>query len=161
MQITVALKSDLPQILALQKKCYLKEAALYQDFNIPPLTQTLDSLEEDFNNQLFLKVTDGNSLVASVRGAIKEGACHIERLFVDVNYQNRGLAKQLISTMESRFMQAERYVLCSGHKSFNTLALYTKLGYAEFKREVFRNELQFVYMQKFSECARLNAVAAA
>jgi len=48
--------TDLPEILALQKECYLQEAAIYDDYQIPPLVQTIASIEADFEQQVILKL---------------------------------------------------------------------------------------------------------
>lgn len=42
--IEVAQKEDLHAILKLQKESYLSEAILHNEFNIPPLTQTYESI---------------------------------------------------------------------------------------------------------------------
>ena len=44
MIILPACESDLPQILALQKAAFESEARLVENWNIPPLTQTLEEL---------------------------------------------------------------------------------------------------------------------
>jgi hypothetical protein len=44
---------DAAQILALQKVAYQSEAALYNDWTIPPLTQTLPQLEAEFDTRFF------------------------------------------------------------------------------------------------------------
>jgi len=51
-------KADVPdaeEILSIQKLTYRSEAEIYSDFNIPPLLQTMESIEKDFGNQFFLK----------------------------------------------------------------------------------------------------------
>lgn len=57
MNVTIerATGADARDILALQRLAYQSKAALYDDFGIPPLTQTLDELESEFDNHLFLK----------------------------------------------------------------------------------------------------------
>ena len=45
---------DLPDILALQKLAFISEAELYNDYNIEPLNQTLDLIQNDFKIYLFL-----------------------------------------------------------------------------------------------------------
>ena len=47
--IEVAQKEDLHAILKLQKESYLSEAILHNEFNIPPLTQTYESIIEEFD----------------------------------------------------------------------------------------------------------------
>ena len=48
-----ALKTDLEQILDLQKEAYASEAQIYNDFTIPPLLQTLVDLENEFESNIF------------------------------------------------------------------------------------------------------------
>ena len=50
MKIMKAEKHDLPSILTLQKLAYQSEAELVGDYAIPPLTQTIDSITDDFIN---------------------------------------------------------------------------------------------------------------
>lgn len=55
MKISRAVLEDLDGILRLQKRAYLSEAKLYDDYSIPPLTQSLEKIEQEFANQIFLK----------------------------------------------------------------------------------------------------------
>ncbi|MGD0885165.1 MAG: hypothetical protein ABSA46_09895 [Thermodesulfovibrionales bacterium] len=57
MIIERATKDDLREILALQKLAYQSETELYDDHSIPPLTQTIEGIEEDLRRHLFLKAT--------------------------------------------------------------------------------------------------------
>ena len=50
MEIREAEIHDLPSILALQKLAYQSEAELVGDYSIPPLTQTIEGITDDFNN---------------------------------------------------------------------------------------------------------------
>lgn len=50
-------------ILALQKRVYESEARLYDDWNLPPLTQTIDSLRAEFATSLVLKAVDGDATI--------------------------------------------------------------------------------------------------
>ena len=90
MQIVIAEKKDLKEILELQKACYLEEAELYDDFSIPPLTQTLGSIERDFSKTIFLKVESEGRIIGSIRGRLDWNTCKIERLVVGVNFRNQG-----------------------------------------------------------------------
>ena len=57
-QIVPADVSDAAEILELQKLAYQSEAVLYDDWSIPPLTQTLDEIKKDFDEMTFLKICD-------------------------------------------------------------------------------------------------------
>ena len=95
---------DASSILNLQKKAYQTEAEIYQDWNIPPLNQTLDELKGEFKDQCILKAvmnTEKNYLkiVGSVR-AIEEGdVIQIGRLMVDPEFQGLGIGKKLLDAI--------------------------------------------------------------
>ena len=74
------------EILDLQKLAYQSEAALYDDYTIPPLTQTLEEITADFERQLFLKASVDGRIVGSVRAYEREGACCIGRLIVHPDF---------------------------------------------------------------------------
>jgi hypothetical protein len=48
-------------------------ARLYDDWSTPPLTQTLESLQEEFAISLVLKAVSGSRLMGSVRAKLIEG----------------------------------------------------------------------------------------
>lgn len=52
-KIFEANEEDLKTILDLQKECYLSEAELYNDFDIPPIKQDLESITNE-NGQRYL-----------------------------------------------------------------------------------------------------------
>ena len=59
------------------EQAYQSEAELYGDWSIPPLTQTLSSLEAEFTDTIFLKAEIHGRLVGSVRAKISAGRCAI------------------------------------------------------------------------------------
>jgi len=73
MVIEPAQLEDAAEILVLQKLAYRDEAALYDDYTIPPLSQTLQETERDFKNQLVLKATIDGQIIGSVRAYLKVG----------------------------------------------------------------------------------------
>ena len=68
MHIAPATIADADAILALQRRAYAEEAARYDDWSIPPLTETLDALQQAFATTTILKAIDGDTLIGSVRG---------------------------------------------------------------------------------------------
>jgi ribosomal protein S18 acetylase RimI-like enzyme len=148
LQIEQASVADAEAILALQKLAYRSEAAIYDDFEIPPLCQTLAEMQQDISRQLVLKATLGGRIVGSVRGHEREGTCHIGRLIVDPACQNRGIGRRLMAAIEERFRGVRRYELFTGHRSERNLALYRKLGYLAFRSEAASDRLCIVYLEK-------------
>jgi ribosomal protein S18 acetylase RimI-like enzyme len=135
MIIAQANTSDAEEILALQKLAYQREGERYNDFTLPPLTQTLAEIQADFQKMLFLKAVIKGKIIGSVRAYLSDGACFIGRLIVHPDYQNQGIGTKLMNKIEDRFEQAKRFELFTGHKSEGPLHIYHKLGYREFKRK--------------------------
>jgi len=148
MEIGSAREDDATQILALQKLCFQSQAMLYNDFGMPPLTQTLESLEKDIRTQTVLVARAGNGITGSVRARMIDGACHVERLIVHPGLQGRGLGTRLMQEIEARFPAAERYELFTGHRSENNLRLYEHLGYNRFAETIESQRLTLFHLEK-------------
>src|SRR6266542_5309760 len=102
-QIEVAKVVDAEAILSLQRKAYQSEAALYQDWSIPPLAETLEDFQSEFGQMIVLKAVATAGLVGSVRGTTKGSTCAVGRLIVDPNFQRRGIGSQLMRSLEPLF----------------------------------------------------------
>jgi len=144
-QATVA---DAQDILDLQVLAYQSEAAINNDYSIPPLIQTLGGMEADFDKQLFLKVTMDGKIIGSVRGYMRDQTCYVGRLIVHPDVQNRGIGTRLMGEIEQTFSQAKRFELFTGSESKRNLYLYQKLGYKPFKTEMITKTTEIVFLEK-------------
>ena len=148
LRIEKALENDLVEILDLQKNAFISEAKINNDYTIPPLTQTLESIVNEFENSVFLKATIDNKIVGSVRAYERDGICNIGRLIVHPNFENRGIGTKLMVSIEELFKNCNKYEVFTGEKSNKNLYLYNKLGYKEFKRSKISDKLTIVYLEK-------------
>jgi ribosomal protein S18 acetylase RimI-like enzyme len=135
MEIVSAAVEDLQHILALQKRAYESEARLYDDWNIPPLTQSLPEIKNEFGEKVFLKAVVEGEIVGSVRAQEVDGSCYIGRLVVAPRRQGQGIGTTLMREIEQLFPGAMRFELFTGFRSERNLGLYERLGYTVFKRE--------------------------
>lgn len=127
--------SDLPDILKLQKTAFHPIANLLGDNEIQPMVQTYDELLQEFNEGIILKYVQDYEIIGSVRAYIDdENVCHVGKLIVHPNYQNKGIGKALMIEIEKKFTTCSKYLLFTGEITPNTLYLYTKLGYKEISR---------------------------
>ena len=67
MEITQAEIADAPEILELQKLAYQSEAAIYDDYRIPPLTESLEEIRREFADHTLLKAVEDGKIIGSVR----------------------------------------------------------------------------------------------
>jgi ribosomal protein S18 acetylase RimI-like enzyme len=148
MEVEKATISDAEEILSLQKLAYQSEAEIYNDFNIPPLVQTLEEIKKDFGIQFLLKAVMDEKIIASVRAHTKEGTCYIGRLIVHPDFQNQGIGTKLMVEIEKIFSTCQRFELFTGARSERNLYLYQKLGYKIFKTAKITDQTTIVYLEK-------------
>ncbi len=148
LSIEQASKDDAAEILALQKLAYQSEAAIWNDYTIPPLTQTLENLQAQFADHVILKAVDDGEMIGSVRAIQANDTCYIGRVIVHPDRQNRGIGSQLMAAIEAAFPAATRFELFTGQKSERNLYLYQKLGYRIFKEEPLNERVIIVYLEK-------------
>lgn len=81
--ISVATEQDVEQIFRLQYLCFQSEAALYGNYRLPPLVQSLDSVRAEVAADCVFVARLGEEVVGSVHGTVTEdGAAAIGKLCV-------------------------------------------------------------------------------
>lgn len=141
-------RSDFEEILKLQKEAFISEAAACNDFTIAPLTQTTESLLQDYNNKLIIKGEDNNEIVCSVRAYEKDSTCYIERLIVSPGLQNKGIGSETLKFIENEFKACTRFELFTGKHSSRNIYFYEKHGYKIFREQKINDRLTLVFMEK-------------
>ncbi len=140
---------DLKEILRLQYLAYQSEAALFGTNDIPPLKQTLNEIIEEYKSGIILKmVSDDGAIIGSVRAKENKGTVSVGKLMVHPNHRCRGYGTRLLNEIENHFPE-KRYELFTSTKSLDNIRLYQRNGYAVFDEKAVRDELVFVYMEKY------------
>lgn len=148
MIIEKAVHSDLTDILSLQKIAFLSEVKLFNDFLITPFTQSIESIEDDFKNNLYLKAVSNGKIIGSVRAYEKESVCFIGRLFVHPDHQNMWIGKSLMHHIEHLFDNCKMYSLFAAKRVSKNVSFYKKLGYSIVREEMVNENLTLVYFIK-------------
>lgn len=145
-----ATTADAESILALQKLAYKSEAAIYNNYRIPPLVQTVEEMKKDIEQQNVLKVSFAGKLAASIRTRVKDDTCYIGRLIVRPDLQGTGIGTLLLEIVEYDNRACKRYELFTGEKSEKNIGFYEKRGYKIFKAETQNDGLVLVFLEKRS-----------
>ena len=160
MNIQPARQQDLPEILAVQRAAFEAEAQLVNDWNIPPLTQTLDELADDLRKGIMLMaVNEDGKIVGTVRGHKAPDGFYIGRLAVLPQWQGRGMGSALLEaiidlaqttpkTAEQVQTCANRLVLFTSTKSERNLRLYERFGFKPFKNSTTATGVPLVWLEK-------------
>ena len=148
MNIQPVRQQDLSEILAVQKAAFEAEAQLVNDWNIPPLTQTLDELAADWRKGIMLKAVDEDGIiVGTVRGHVAPDGFYIGRLAVQPQWQGRGYGSALLEAMIGR-AESSRLVLFTSTKSERNLRLYERFGFRPFKKSTTATGVPLVWLEK-------------
>ncbi|MEU0030607.1 GNAT family N-acetyltransferase [Streptomyces sp. NPDC006335] len=131
--ISAAAEQDAEQIFRLQYLCFQSEAALYGNYRIDPLVQSLDSVRAEVAADCVFVARLGEEVVGSVRGHVTEdGSAAIGKLCVHPRLQGHGIGARLLRAAESALAEergATSFRLFTGHRSEGNLRLYRKVGY--------------------------------
>ena len=139
---------DLQEILDLQYLAYQSEAKLFNNQDIPPLKQTLQEVQGEYESGVILKVSDEeDAIIGSVRAYVTNGTVYIGKLVVHPQKQSQGIGTKLLLAIENEYPN-QRYELFTSTKSIRNIALYQRLGYHSFKQEKITEEMEFVYLEK-------------
>jgi len=141
--------ADAEEILELQKLAYQSEAIIYNDWSIPPLTQTLAEIKKEFTENTFLKACEAEKIIGSVKISTHNENCEIGRLIVHPDLQGKGIGTQLMLAVEAEFPMAKQFELFTGSKSARNISLYEKLGYIIFMRKQLSELVELVFMEKY------------
>ena len=148
MKILPVRAEDLPAILALQKQAFVSEARLVGSYEIPPMTQTLADLEQEFAALVMLKaVMDDGEIAGAVRAKIENATAHVGRLMVKPGFQGQGIGTRLLAAIEKTCAQ-DRYELFTSAKNRRNVALFEKAGYYAFKEVEVMPGVRLVWLQK-------------
>ncbi|WP_024910980.1 GNAT family N-acetyltransferase [Chania multitudinisentens] len=154
--IDSAVVTDAEHILALQKLAYQSEARLYQDWNIPPLTQSMSSLITEFSDHVILKAVIDGAIVGSVRAKADNNRCLIGKLIVQPEYQGRGIGSALLAAIETHFPSVSYYQLFTGSLSSANIRLYQRNGYCISHSSPLSDRISIIFLEKAasSQCGK-------
>ncbi|MCW5250941.1 MULTISPECIES: GNAT family N-acetyltransferase [unclassified Streptomyces] len=153
--ISEAVERDAEQIFRLQYLCFQSEAALYGNYRIEPLVQTLESVRAEVTGDCVFVARLGDEVVGSVRGRLAEdGSAAIGRLCVHPRLQGHGIGARLLRAAETALAGergATRFRLYTGHRSEGNLRLYQRVGYRTVGTEQGTDGVRMIVLEKPAE----------
>ena len=149
----IEIRSGVPEeaadIAALVRRAFVVQAELYEDFTLPPLGETEDSVLEAMRSGTVLVAADSSgAIVGTVRGEMRQDSCYVARLAVAPERRGSGIGRALVQRIESDFPLASKFEMFTGHRSAGPLHIYESLGYREVRREPVNERLSLVYLEK-------------
>jgi GNAT superfamily N-acetyltransferase len=119
---------DAPEVLVLQRCCWVTEAIANDTLDIPPLHEDLDAVRAWVGTAQLLR--DRGRLIGAVRGVRDGEVWRIGRLMVAPDRQGQGIGRRLLAHVEALAPEGvERLALFTGARSTRNLAVYERAGY--------------------------------
>ncbi len=156
-RIDVVSADDAGELLTLRRAAFVSEAQIFNDPNIPALTQTLDELIVDLESEdvVTLGAWSGHRLVGSIRVGIEDSKATIGRLAVAPDLQGKGIGTQLLFAVLAYLPEDTKEVwVFTGQNSKHNIALYNKAGY-EHQFDQVAGDLTYAYLRKVLEAGAI------
>ncbi|WP_061960852.1 GNAT family N-acetyltransferase [Demequina flava] len=141
------------ELLTVRRAAFVTEAQLYNDPNIPALTQTLDELIVDLESDDVVTVGawQGTRLIGSIRVGLEGDKATIGRLAVAPDLQGQGIGTQLLFSVLQYLPDTTREVwVFTGQNSKHNIAMYNKAGY-DYQFDQVNGDLTYAYLRKVLE----------
>lgn len=139
LDVRVAVPADAPELLVLQRACWLPEGRISGSWHIPPLDETLDDVVDglgEWTTWVARVPADGSTpgrLVGSVRGRVRPGDAgvwEVGRLMVAPDLQGRGLGRALMELSEAAAPDGvTSFWVNTGRVSEANIRRYRRSGY--------------------------------
>lgn len=119
------------EVLNIQIPSYKVEAKLIGFDEIPPLKDTVDSLQKCGENFYGYYINDKLSGVISIK--IENGVMDVHRLFVHPKHFRKGIAKMLLDFVETNETGFETIIVTTGSHNVPAINFYQKNGFSKTK----------------------------
>jgi len=140
--------ADTVAVLAVQKAAFEVQGKLYETDDLPPLRENAAQFAEALESWCILKARLDSRVIGSVRGKREGEVCHVARLSVAPDLQNRVIGRRLMQAIEEVFDDCPRIEPFTGARSSKNLALYERLGYVRSGEGPEGGRIPIVFLQK-------------
>ncbi|KOO46196.1 GNAT family N-acetyltransferase [Priestia koreensis] len=132
------------QVLAIQLRAYALEAALLNYPDLPPLKDSVYTLQN--TNETFYGYVKDNELAGVISIEENEGVYIICRVAVNPHFHRQGIAQELLNFIQERY--STTLVVTTGVANTPAVRLYEKSGFQEVRRFYMPDGLELVTFSK-------------
>ena len=145
--------TDAEKLTEIKKRTFDEEAKKWLpnhgdaiDYNIqPPGYSSIEMTKYMIRELEYFKVLQDNEIIGGIIITISGRSFgRIDRIFVDPNYQGKGIGSRVINLVEEEFPNVRTWDLETSSKQINNHYFYEKMGY----RTTFKSEDEYGYQKK-------------
>ncbi|WP_407662231.1 GNAT family N-acetyltransferase [Microbacterium timonense] len=136
--------------MTLQRAAFVQEALIYGSPEMPPLTQTLEEVESELQENIGCVALDGARMVGAVRARLDGELLLVGRIAIAPDRAGEGIGTTLLAAVERRGAEAgaTEAELFTGSLSEANLRLYEREGYVETQRVPGDDGTEQVFLRK-------------
>lgn len=133
-------------VLCIQIPSYMLEAALLDNYEIPPLKDTVASLQNC--DETFFGYFINEELCGVISTKLEDDVVDIHRLFVHPNHLRKGIAKKLLYFLQEEFHDAKKMIVSTGSKNSPATEFYQKNGFSMLKEITVEENISLTLFEK-------------
>jgi GNAT superfamily N-acetyltransferase len=145
-RIDISKNDNAEEILAIQIPSYRKEAELIEYYDLPPLKDTVKTIQQC--GETFYGYYINGKLCGVIAIKVDKGVIDIHRLFVSPLHFRKGIAKELLKYIQTYEQGANKLIVSTGSKNLPALNFYIKNGFTIAKEVKIAENLLLTLLQK-------------
>ncbi|MGE7624906.1 GNAT family N-acetyltransferase [Viridibacillus sp. NPDC096237] len=134
------------EVLNIQIPSYKVEAEIIDYYDIPPLKDTVEKLQQCGEAFFGYYISGELSGVISIK--IENDVMDIHRLIVHPKYFRKGIAKMLLDFIESNIEGIKTIIVSTGSKNFPAVNFYEKNGFSRIEEIKVNERLSLTNFKK-------------
>ena len=132
LQIRKATATDGAALHAIQRRAFAEDLIRYGDDPTCPANESKARLLYKMRNSDYYVFFYSGTLIGGAQVAdLGGGSYRLNRIYIDPEYQNKGLGSALMALLEANYPLARRFSLDTPHLNIRNHHFYEKLGYVK------------------------------
>lgn len=148
-QIDITNPKVAEEVLNVQIPSYTVEAELIDFYEIPPLKETVDTLQQC--GETFFGYYLNEELCGAISIKMDHLVLDIHRLIVHPKHFRKGIAKKLLEFIERNYDGVESIIVSTGAKNTPAITLYEKNGFSKIGKIRINEQLTLYSFKKNKE----------
>jgi ribosomal protein S18 acetylase RimI-like enzyme len=143
--IDISNRNNAEDVLNIQIPSYKVEAEIIGSYEIPPLKDTVHTLQHC--GETFFGYFENDELCGAISINADDDKVDIHRLIVHPNHFRKGIAQLLLNFIESKF-EVETIKVATGSKNIPAVSFYKKNGFQNIKEITVNEQLSLTFFEK-------------
>ncbi|WP_099363916.1 GNAT family N-acetyltransferase [Fredinandcohnia onubensis] len=143
--IDISNSKNAEDVLNIQIPSYKVEAEIIGSYEIPPLKDTVYTLQHC--GETFFGYYENEVLCGVISIKVDCDDVDIHRLIIHPNHFRKGIAQMLLNFIETKF-QVETLKVATGSKNIPAVSFYKKNGFQNIKEVIVNEQLSLTFFEK-------------